>query len=446
MKKPLTVYTLIPHRHSASFEYRLRVPLDTANVLGLNVRSVIDVNDANVTAQERISQFCEADVILLYQPVGESPVNNIRGVQSFLPSLRDGDWKYPPSVIVETDDNIFNVSPLNQAFKTLGIRDMEGNLIPVGHHIGVVQDGERKVLWKDGENGFSLAKNRQTLASYRKILEMADQVQCSTPYVADAVKREVAPRRLKVFPNLMRFDHYPQISLQQEEGKIKILWQGGIAHYEDWYPLREALGNITRRYPEVHWIIWGAQYPWVNELIPPHRYTFHDWCPYQEYKLRLVMMDHDISLAPLSANVFNNCRSAIKFYEASVLKKPAATLAQATGPYKDEIIEDVTGLLFETPQQFEDQLSRLIEDVKLRRMLAANAKDWVSQNRDAMKEVPKIVQSWEQLREERKREQPRPTDAQWAEIEARDQEEQRRELEAQGVIPNDPVPAISESG
>ena len=92
------------------------------------------------------------------------------------------------------------------------------------------------------------------------------------------------------------------------------------------------------------------------------------------------------------------------------------------------------------------ELSRLIEDVKLRRTLAANAKDWVSQNRDAMKEVPKIIESWEQLREERKREQPHPTESQWAEIEARDREEQRRELEAQGVIENDPVPAVNESG
>jgi len=247
-----------------------------------------------VSSEDRIKNFCESDIVLLYQPMGEIPVNNIRGLQSFIPSKRNGEWKYAPSVIVESDDNLFNVSPLNQAFKPLGIRDLDGNMIPLGHHIGVVQEGEKKVLWKDGENGFSLSKNRQTVASSRKILDLADQVQCSTPPVAAAIKKEATPRRIRVFPNLVRFDHYPQVAIQQEENKIKILWQGGIAHYEDWFPLREALGNITRRYPEVHWIIWGAQYPWVNELIPAHRYTYHGWCAYQEYKLRLVMMDHDI--------------------------------------------------------------------------------------------------------------------------------------------------------
>jgi glycosyltransferase involved in cell wall biosynthesis len=442
--RPMTVYTLIPYVHSASFAYRLEVPLQTAAVLGLPVKAVIDHNDAGTPAEDRVRMFCEADIITLYQPIGEQVVNNLRGIKSFIPSKRNGEWKYPPTFIVETDDNLFNVSPLNQAFKNLGIRDMDGNQIPIGHHIGVVEEGERKVLWRDGEKGFSIARNRQAMASYRKVLEMADQVQCSTPAVEAAVLRETSPARTRVFPNLMRFDHYPQVAIQQETDKIKILWQGGIAHYEDWFPLREALGNITAKYPEVHWIIWGAQYPWVNELIPAHRYTYVDWCAYQEYKLRLVMMDHDISLAPLTSNVFNDCRSAIKWYEASVLRKPAATLAQNTGPYKREIIDGETALLFNDPKEFEEKLSLLIEDVKLRRTLGANAKDWVSQNRDAMKEVPKIVESWEQLREERKREQPHPTESEWAQIEAQDQAEQREAL--QGENTDEPVPALNESG
>ena len=439
--KPLSVYTLIPGRHTASFHYRLQVPIETAAQLGLPIKVVLDTNEVSVSPEERIRQFCESDLILLYQPVGDQPINNIRGVQSFLPSLVDKDWKWAPSVVVETDDNLFNVSPLNQAFKSLGVRDMNGQMIPIGHEIGVIQGGEKKVLWKDGQNGFSLAKNRQAIASWKKILQLADQVQCSTPPVSDAVSRELTPRRLRVFPNLVRMDHYPQVALAEEPETVKILWQGGIAHYEDFYPLREALGNITRKYPQVHWIIWGAQFPWVNELIPPHRMTFHDWCNYPEYKVRLACMGHDISLAPLTPNIFNDCRSAIKFYESSVLKKPAATLAQNTAAYKAEVLDGETALLFNNPEEFEAKLSRLIEDVTFRRQLAANAKDWVSENRDAMKEVPKIVASWEQLREERKREQPTVSLSQWAEIEAQAKAEQEA---AEGAT-DEPVPALNES-
>lgn len=436
--RPLTIYSLIPSRASASFYYRLSVPLETASEIGLPVKSVIDRNEVGMSAEERVKLFCEADMILLYQPVGDQPVNNIRGVQSFIPTLRDGEWKWPPTVVIDSDDNLFNVSPLNQAFKGLGIRDMEGRMIPPGHHIGVVSNGERKILWKDGENGFDINKNRHTLKTYKHLLEMADAVTCSTNGVADAINKELTPRRTKVFPNLVRMDHYEQVDIKDDPDKIKILWQGGIAHYEDWYPLREALGHISAKYPQVHWIIWGAQFPWVKELIPAHRYTFKSWCAYHEYKLRLAMIGHDISLAPLSGNVFNNCRSAIKFYEASVLKKPAATLAQNTGPYKDEIIDGETALLFSNPDEFVDKLSLLIEDAKERNRLASNAKDWVAENRDAMKEVPKIVSFWEQLREERKKEQPHVSDAQWKEIEAEALAEEESE---NGVPEGEPVPA-----
>jgi glycosyltransferase involved in cell wall biosynthesis len=436
-KKPLTVYSLIPYVHSASFFYRLETPLQTASDLGLPVKIVIDRNEAGMNPEERIRQFCEADMILLYQPVGEQPVHNIKALGNFLPSKRDGVWKWPPSIILESDDNLFNVSPLNQAFKGLGIRDMEGREIPLGHSVGVVQDGERRVLWKDGANGFSLAKNRHTISTYRKVVEMADAVTCSTQGVADAICKEVTPRRIKVFPNLVRMDWYEQVDIRPEPDKVKILWQGGIAHYEDWYPLREQLGRITAKYPQVHWIIWGAQFPWVKELIPSHRMTYKSWCAYQEYKLRLAMIGHDISLAPLSSNVFNDCRSAIKFYESSVLKNPAATLAQNTGAYKNEIIDGETALLFNTPEEFEEKLSQLIEDVTERKRLAANAKDWVSENRDAMKEVPKMVAYWEQLREERGREQPHVSEEHWAEIEAEVAAEEAEMAKQNG----EPVPA-----
>jgi hypothetical protein len=421
---PLKIYATIPNNHTASWYYRLEVPLHTARDLGLPVRVIIDTNEGGISQDERATAFCEADLSLLYQPIGDGPINNLRGLQSIIPSKRDGVWKWAPTTILETDDNLFDISPLNPAFGGLGHKDMEGNELPEGHHIGVMSDGERKILFKDGESGFSIARNKQTIASYRRILEMVDAVSCSTDAVAATVLKEVKPRRIKTWPNLVRFSDYEQVSLLKESKQVNILWQGGASHYEDWYPLREAMGSITRRYPQVHWTIWGVQYPWINELMPAHRYTYKSWCSYQEYKLRLAMIGHDISLAPLMANRFNNCRSAIKFYEASVLKQDIPTLAQNTGAYKAEIQDGETGLLFNDPKEFEDKLSLLIENETERKRLGRNAKDWVHEHRDSMKEVPKMVQWWESLREERKLEQPRVGDAEWESIVEQDKAEQ----------------------
>jgi glycosyltransferase involved in cell wall biosynthesis len=417
----------------------MEVPLHTARDLGLPVRIVIDTVGAGVSEEERARAFCEADIVLLYQPIGDGPINNIRGVQNIIPSKRDDGWKWPPTVIVETDDNIFNVSPLNPAFASLGIRDLNGNDIELGHHIGLAANGEKKILFYDVSKGtppdmppdaqpINLLQNRQSLASYRRILEMVDAVSCSTKPVEASVLKEVKPRRTQVWPNLIRFSDYEQLSVAKEPKQVNILWQGGAAHYEDWYPLRGALGSITKKYPQVHWTIWGSQYPWVNELMPAHRYTYKSWCAYQEYKLRLAMVGHDISLAPLNDHKFNTCRSAIKFYEASVLKQDIPTLAQNSAAYGEEIIDGETGLLFNDPKEFEDKLSLLIENETERKRLGRNAKDWCHENRDSMKEVPKMVQWWESLRDERKLEQPRVGDAEWGEIEKQDKAEQEAEM------------------
>lgn len=425
-QKPLNVYTYVPQNHTASFYYRILAPLKAINDLGFPILAMVSTDSTRIPPEDNIRAFCESDVALVYQPASEAVRHNVMQVNSFIPSKRDGEWKWPPSVVVESDDNLFHVSPLNPAFRNLGTKDTTGKEIPSGHNIGVVENGERKIAWIDGHEcsdecrwcnkGINLASNRQALAAYRSVINSVDAVTCSTQGVAEAIQKESTPRRVKVIPNMVRFDDYEQVDLMPSK-KIKILWQGGQNHYEDWYPLRKQLGRITKKYPEIQWVIWGALYPWVMEEIPAERYTFQKWCPYQEYKLRMAMVGHSINLAPLGETPFNTCRSAIKFYESSVLKRPAVTLAQNTAAYREEIKDGETGLLFDTPDQFETCLSQLIEDATMRKDLAGNAKQWVSENRDLMKNAPEIYNFWKSLRETRKTEQPHVTEAGWAEIE-----------------------------
>jgi len=146
----------------------------------------------------------------------------------------------------------------------------------------------------------------------------------------------------------------------------------------------------------------------------------------------------------LQDNVFNRCRTAIKWYEASVLKQPSATLAQETGPYQDEIQDGKTGLLFKTPEEFEHKLSMLIEDAGLRHTLAAGAKDWVSENRDAMKHVPAYIAYLQELRAAAPKEQPHMPDAAFdkmvADIEAAEKARQEQEKGAtDGVLSTSPL-------
>lgn len=429
----LTCYTYIPRNSSASFYYRIEVAFRTARDLGLPIRVNVDTNDAGIDPELRVRRFFESDIVWLYHPIHDGTVYNSQRAKAITPSKVDGQWKYPPSIVVETDDNLFHVTPYNQAFRGLGTRDPEGNDLTPGHTIGDIHEGKRRVLWKDKEGGFDIARNRQTIHTYRQMLNLSDAVSCSTPRVAECVRADSMARRVRVFPNLVRFCDYEQPDLVQDPSRINILWQGGGAHVEDWYPLREELGRITREYPQVHWTIFGQLYQWLTDYIPAERYTFIDWCPYQEYKLRLAMVNHDINLAPLANNRFNACRSAIKIYEACVFKKDIPTVAQATGPYADEFVDGETAMLFETPSEFHDKLATLIENANLAKTIGANAKQWVHENRDAFKEVPKQFAFFEELREAAKHEQPHMPEEEWAAFETLAISEEAQETETAGV-------------
>lgn len=419
-KEPLHVYTCVPRGaggYNASIYYRLELPLQTAEEMGLGVVPILDMLDSSVDNRQRIAAFYESDICLFYQPVGNSLIQHMENMQRLIPcKTEDGSWKWPPTVVVDTDDNLFDVNPLNGAFKELGIRMPSGEELKAGDEIGVVDGkGDQQVLYRDGVNGFNVADNRAKLGIYRKIMDLADAVTCSTRHTEAYVKKESAAKRTFIAPNCVRPDHYEDIDLAPHPDKVRILWQGSPTHHEDWFPLKDALGYLTRRYPQIEWVIWGAIYPWALSLVPPGRFRHIAWMPYQFYKLRLCTIGHDINLAPLSPTRFNMCRSAIKWYESSILKSPAATVAQNTGPYQDEIQDGETGLLFNDPEQFIEKVSLLVENATERKRIAANAKDWVMENRDAFKVVPKLVSYWRELREIKRQEKPADEEA-WLEL------------------------------
>ena len=178
----------------------------------------------------------------------------------------------------------------------------------------------------------SINKNRYTLKTYKYLMEMADAVTCSTTGRGGCHPEGVDPRRrIEVVPEPSA--HGPLRaggSSAKTRTRSRFSGRAGIAHYEDWFPARDALGHISAKYPAGPLDHLGRTVPVGQGADSLHTaYTFKSWCPYHEYKLRLAMIGpRHLALAPLSPNVFNNCRSAIKFYEASALKKPAATLAQ----------------------------------------------------------------------------------------------------------------------
>lgn len=351
----------------------------------------------NPKVMETLAQTMLAqDVHLYYGRPTQTLIRRINAINRMKPG-KGGPYneiKYPPNVFFTLDDNYDVVHPFNESFMYNGHKLPDGTPILPGDEVKCqLTDGTIVTLWKEGAlygaEKFDAERNRQDIGQMNKILGQ-DVSGCyfTTDRLSDYY-RGIGFKNVYTYPNSIYFPDYEQLKdfemVRKDKTRIKVLWQGGSSHYEDWYAIREALKETVERFPEVDWLIWGTKFNWIHDVIPPERCTFLPWQPYEAYKLMLQTIDFDFMVAPLSRNLFNDGKSAIKFYEPAALGNPKPTLAAAVPPYSDEMIHDETGLLYQNPKDFVEQFGRMVGDAALRKRLAENAHTWVRENRDAMK-------------------------------------------------------------
>ncbi len=407
MKRTPAIYASVPaSEYNASFYYRLILPLWTMQRMGLNVTVDIDYMQSSLHPHERQQHQLTSDINICYQVANPAMVDMMRTLASWPYQTNElGDILAPPSFITDTDDDLFNVSPTNQAFESLGFKDFKGNLLEDGQKIWIrdPRNNELKLLWSDGVN-VNYAHNRRRMDSFRETLKLSELITTSGKNTAKYIAREVGPdheHKIYVYPNCIELAEYTKIELAEHPNEVRILWQGSPTHWEDMMLIKDGLANIMKKHKNVTFIMWGADYPWLVKNLPADRVQLLGWADYRAYKARLNQINHDIALAPLRPTEFNQSRSGIKFYESAACWNPAATVASRTAAYADDIEDGVTGMLFETQSEFETKLEALIEDSKLRKGMAQNAKDWIRTNRDPVIHVPKLYEKYMEVREAR---------------------------------------------
>lgn len=400
----MKVYGLAPLMYSACSWYRTMLPWRTMQNMKL-ADPIIDQYDLNIphAAERRAHATMYADICQYYNNYSPAFEISVKQAGDFGAYWESEDrWNFGPNLVMDTDDNIFDVEPLNPAFENLGWK-VNGNVVTKNQAISLeIPDIGRKVLFQDGIEGFDVEANVKRVSTFRKNVRCANLLTTSTSRLGRLMAAETGQGNIHVYPNCIDFNDWPMVDLRQDDKKVKILWQSSSCHFEDMWPLAKIIGEIHRKYENVEMIIFGSPYAWLLKQLVPERTQVIGWVPYSNYPLRMSTLGHDINLAPLHDSTFNQCRSAIRMYESAATWKPAATLAENTGPFADEILEGQTGLLFKTPEEFRTKLEALIEDATLRKTIAANAKDWVRTNRDPAVHVPKLLEAYATLRADRR--------------------------------------------
>jgi glycosyltransferase involved in cell wall biosynthesis len=140
-------------------------------------------------------------------------------------------------------------------------------------------------------------------------------------------------------------------------------FSGTLSHNKDFATITNVLVGLLETYPSMRLVLVG---PLETESALTRFAHRIETLPFTERAKHFAnIASVDINLAPLEiGNPFCESKSELKFFEAGIVGVP--TVASATAPYKEAIIDGVDGFVADTPDEWVAKLSQLIENPTLR--------------------------------------------------------------------------------
>ncbi len=195
-------------------------------------------------------------------------------------------------------------------------------------------------------------------------------VQTSTEPLAK-ILRHYNPN-VAVFPNQLAYLPPPRI--YPAEHTVTVFF-GALNREKDWQPIMAALNRVlaAHKHRIRVKVIHDSRF---FDCLEIQQKEFEPFCSYERYQE--IIYSCDIALLPLVSNPVNEMKSDLKFIECAA--RGVAVLASPT-VYEHSIVEGETGLIYRHEKEFEIKLNSLISDTSMRREIAANAYEWVRDNR-----------------------------------------------------------------
>lgn len=182
--------------------------------------------------------------------------------------------------------------------------------------------------------------------------------------------KEVYVNRNVASEEMVKYSEIALNEVKKDSDKIIIGYlSGSITHNDDFKLIMPTIIKLLKKYDNVYLQIVGLlDLPDEMQEVKDKVLTspFIDW-----KELPKLIRSIDINLAPLEDTIFNEAKSENKWTEAALVKIP--TVASNVGAFKDVIEDGKTGLLCNNEKDWEEKLSKMIEDKEEREKIATNA-------------------------------------------------------------------------
>lgn len=312
--------------------YRFTVPLSGMKFKDVEVKllNAEECVDFEVNVVKALKTF-KPDVVHIGYVTNQEVVGKLLGLR---------EWLGVP-FITDIDDDILNVPAYNTAY-------------PYYH--GAAQ--ARKIA--------------------RMQLRVSDSVSVSTPPLAAVLASDC--KQTTVLPNCLRASDWESLAFGPSHPEyIRILFSGNMGRYGDLLVIREALESLMNSRNDVQLLFMGCVPDWATEWMKDVRNPFANrafsisTCSIDLYMATLKYLSPDILIAPVDKNEFNKSKSHIKAYDAAMIN---ATLVCTDWPTYGEVPNSAAIKLDNSPYQWHEALTALIDDPGMRFRLSARLKEW----------------------------------------------------------------------
>lgn len=319
-----------------------------------------------------------SDIYLLQRVAGQSLIRKIKEFVS--------ECKLKTKIVLDYDDNVFEVSPLSNHYVDYGIKECK-----------IVLNGKVMHEWKDGVN-IDLKLNQGRLDQVKKTLEEADLITTTTDILADVYRQY--NQSIRILPNCIDLTQWRKLPIKRSNpDEIRLCWAGGHSHYEDLMLIRDPLIEIAKKYPNLKIVMVGYMPQSMEKTFAPGQVEYHDWVETPAHPYHLAALDIDIAMIPLKDTSFNRCKSSIKWLEFSALNIPS--VVSYLPPYKEmaDLDNGENGVFIEenNKQNWIAGLEFLIHSSDLRKEIGQKARKTVENHYDANKRYREWILAYEEV-------------------------------------------------
>ena len=196
---------------------------------------------------------------------------------------------------------------------------------------------------------------------------IADLVTAGNATLASAARRRA--RRVEIVPTGIDLAGYS--SPVSRKGTERIAWIGLPGNLPYLARVEEALRRLAQRRPGLRLVV-------VSERAPASFAAPIEFLPWSKESEAAVLAGCDVGIMPLDDDDWTRGKGGFKLLQYMAAGLP--TVASPVGVNREITVEDETGYLASTPEEWEDRIDRLLGDAGLRERLGLAGRRRVEEN------------------------------------------------------------------